>query len=223
MQLQKRGAAFFMVLLLLCSIRMTAYAHEIPDASKTGDITVTMIYEEKTVPGGTLTFYKVGNVKEDDGNYSFALTDDFAGSHVSLEDISSDQLAKTLAAYADDAALTGTTEEIGNSGSVTFLNLELGLYLLVQTDAATGYSKADPFLVSVPMYEDGSYCYKVDASPKVELEPAPTAPSSPTAPPSPSLPQTGQLNWPIPVLTILGILLFSAGWVLRFGRKKGRL
>ena len=27
------------------------------------------------------------------------------------------------------------------------------------------------------------------------------------------LPQTGQLNWPIPVMAISGMLLFAFGWV----------
>ena len=33
--------------------------------------------------------------------------------------------------------------------------------------------------------------------------------------------QTGQLNWPVPVLACSGVLLFAAGWVLnRQGKKK---
>ena len=31
--------------------------------------------------------------------------------------------------------------------------------------------------------------------------------------------QTGQLNWPVPVLTVAGLGLFLAGWLLRFGRQ----
>lgn len=34
------------------------------------------------------------------------------------------------------------------------------------------------------------------------------------------LPQTGSLNWPIPVLTILGLLLLAAGWYLFSRREK---
>ena len=41
----------------------------------------------------------------------------------------------------------------------------------------------------------------------------------PTTPPT-KLPQTGQLNWPVPVLVVLGLALFSLGWGLRFGRRK---
>lgn len=224
MQIQKRCVTLFLAFLLLCCVSVTAYAHEVPDTSRKGSIMVTMTYKEKAVPGGTLTLYHVGNVKEDDGNYSFVLTDEFAGSGVLLENIQSDQLAKDLAGYASDRKIKGTTKQIGNDGSVTFSDLELGLYLLVQTEAASGYSKAGPFLVTVPMQEEGVYCYEVDASPKVEPKPSPTttpsSPTTPTKPTSPSLPQTGQLNWPVPVLTVLGILLFSAGWAIRFGRKR---
>ena len=97
--------------------------------------------------------------------------------------------------------------------------MEPGLYLLVQYKAAEGYEAAAPFLVSVPMNEDGTYIYDVDASPKVELTKAPQPTPTPTPKP-PTLAQTGQLNWPVPVLAIIGLCLFSLGWLLRFGRKK---
>ncbi|MGE4276987.1 MAG: Cna B-type domain-containing protein [Lawsonibacter sp.] len=37
--------------------------------------------------------------------------------------------------------------------------------------------------------------------------------------PTTTLPQTGLLQWPIPVMAILGIVLFSLGWWERFGRR----
>ena len=42
----------------------------------------------------------------------------------------------------------------------------------------------------------------------------PDNPVSPSNPDKPVLPQTGQLNWPVPVLAVSGVLLFAAGWVL---------
>lgn len=106
---------------------------------------------------------------------------------------------------------------------VSFTNLELGLYLLVQDVAAEGCIKMEPFLVSVPMEENGGYLYDVDASPKVELAKLPVEPSKPEQPELPGgskLPQTGQLNWPIPLLVMSGLCLLSAGWLLRFGKRK---
>ncbi|MBR5473934.1 MAG: Cna B-type domain-containing protein [Lachnospiraceae bacterium] len=36
----------------------------------------------------------------------------------------------------------------------------------------------------------------------------------------PNIPQTGQLNWPIPGMTVAGLALFAIGWFLCFGRKR---
>lgn len=44
--------------------------------------------------------------------------------------------------------------------------------------------------------------------------------STSETPPNPPLIQTGQLNWPIPVLAGLGILLFAMGWVMIFMKRK---
>ena len=49
-------------------------------------------------------------------------------------------------------------------------------------------------------------------------EPEPTPVPTPGPTPGVTLPRTGQLNWPVPVLTLLGVGLFAAGWLLRFGR-----
>ena len=49
----------------------------------------------------------------------------------------------------------------------------------------------------------------------------PDNPVSPDSPDKPVLPQTGQLNWPVPVLACSGVLLFAIGWVLnRQGKKE---
>ena len=49
----------------------------------------------------------------------------------------------------------------------------------------------------------------------------PDDPVSPSNPDKPVLPQTGQLNWPVPVLAYGGVLLFAIGWTLnRQGKKE---
>lgn len=234
MPIRKRLFVLLTALLLLCGVSMTAFAHDVPDLSEKGSVKITMSRKGEIVPGGTLTLYQVGSVREDDGNYSFELTGDFVKSKVSLKNVESARTAKALAEYAEEKNLTGITKEIGKDGKATFSGLNPGLYLLVQEENAPGYHLVDPFLVSIPMLEDGTYLYDVDAGPKVELVESPKKPHRPTPenpsnPPSPSapgtsgpsgtlLPQTGQMNWPIPVLTICGLCLFAAGWYLRFGR-----
>lgn len=223
MRLRKRTVTLAIAILSLFMIGMTVFADEIPDSSRRGSISLTMTYDGIAVPGGTLMLYRVGAVSEEDGNHSFVLTGDFADGNQEVADISSSDFAKKLAEYAESRSLSGREVNIDGGGNAVFSDLELGLYLIVQEEAAEGYETVVPFLVSVPITENGSYLYDVDASPKIELKKNETT-TPPVAPPSdtpdPVLPQTGQLNWPVPVLTVIGLLLFSIGWSLRF-RQKG--
>lgn len=220
--MRKHIISILAALLLLRCLPVTVLAHAVPEETRKGSITVTMRIGDTVVSGGSLTLYRVGEVHEDDGNYSFVPTGDFTDCGVSLDNVQSPELAEKLAAYVNDHKPTGTTRTVGKDGKVTFSNLKLGLYLLVQTRAASGYSKISPFLVTVPYLDNGVYIYEVDADTKMELEKEP----KPTAPPSTphtggKLPQTGQLNWPVPVLAILGMTLFTVGWVLRFRKRHG--
>lgn len=225
MRVPRRLLTLLTAALMLCALGGTAFAREVPDLDRTGSISITIKTGNTAVAGGTLTLYRVGEIQERDGNDCFSPVEAFSGFDQPLEEVQSPELAKELAEYARAHRLTGVTKEIGQDGKIAFSDLELGLYLLVQEKAADGYSKITPFLVSVPLWEDGAYVYGVDASPKVEVKKEPEPPESPK-PPKPDtpgrLPQTGQLNWPVPVLVLAGLTLFSLGWGLRFGTGKKR-
>lgn len=223
----------FVSAVLLCAALLwvsgiSALAKDVPDVSRRGSVRVTMREGDTVVGGGSLTIYHVGDVMEENGNYGFAATEEFAGCKESLSENLSAELAQALAQYVEENKTAGITKTIGKDGQVVFSELEQGLYLLLQRKAADGYKQVTPFLVSVPFYEEGTYVYDVDASPKVELEkdstPAvpstPQDPQTPSVPAEPTLPKTGQLNWPIPVLAFLGLSMFSVGWALRFGNKR---
>lgn len=231
--MRRKILSWTMAIMLLYGSVMAVNAHAVPDLTQKGSIEITMKYENQPVQGGNLELFRVGEVLEENGDYYFGVLEEFKGSGVSLEDVQSPEVAKALAEYAKD--LKGMKKEISSEGKVDFDQLELGLYLLVQDDAAAGYHKVNPFLVSVPKEVNGEYVYQVDAGPKVQLKPQETPPPgttplpTPTAPPTvapppsdtpPKLPQTGQLNWPVPLLAVSGLWLFTMGWMLRFGRKK---
>lgn len=217
----QRISAFFLAIILMLGLSATAYAHDVPQMDRKGTIAVTMKSGDQTVGGGSLTIYRVGKVHEDDGNYTFQPAGKFADCGESFETVESPALAGRLANYADQKKLTGVTKTIESDGTVTFSDLELGLYLLVQHKAAGGYSKVVPFLVTLPYMEsNGEYAYSVDAGPKVELKPNPESTTPPNQPTESTLPQTGQLNWPIPILAVLGLLMFAVGWFLWSGKRR---
>lgn len=214
----KQIFSLLFVLTLLCITPLTAYAHEMPDENRKGTITVEMEYGGKAVTGGTLTAYRVAQIQVYDGNCSFAKTDAMAAFTGSYDDIGSASLAENIAAFVKENQILAYAMAKNKSGKAVFTDLESGLYLIVQTEASEGYEPLKPFLVSVPMNASGHYVYEINAEGKFQLhqESKPTTPSKPS---EPTLPQTGQLNWPVPMLVMLGLGLFTAGWILRFGRK----
>ena len=256
------------------------------DLSRTGSMDVTLYDHQNDVPlrGGALTVYKVADVARTNGDLHFVYTADFTGCGIALGDLTDSTLADQLLEYMPQGA-RGTTKTVDADGNAAFEDLELGLYLIVQSKASNGYAPIKPFLVSLPMAENGKWNYEVDASPKVggytpvnpdtppvpptpvpdkpgtpeqPTEPtnpdtpknpdgpdspvSPGSPDSPVAPGNPDnpvapgnpdnpalaghpdgavmsgLPQTGQLNWPVPVLAGGGIALVAAG--LWLGRKR---
>ena len=220
--MKRRILSLLCILSMLFAISISVSAHDVPDLGRSGTINITMRHGEATIPGGTLTIYRVGMIREENGNYSYVLTEEFGESQISLEDIQSPTLAGELADYVKTHQLQGQTKQIDENAQVTFSDLELGLYLFVQHEAAEGYNLANPFLVSVPGIVDGQYVYEVDGTPKLDPiteKPDTPDPTEPTNPPDPSLPQTGQLNWPIPLLVVAGLLLLTVGcWLV--GSKK---
>lgn len=261
---KKHAAALLLGLVLLAACALPAFAtsanikltdgHGNPN---TGSIHVNLYdsTNNKALSGGELTVYRVAEVQRKNGNLSFEYCGDFDGCAIELGDLTYSTLAGQLQEYLSDNA-EGTVREVDANGNVNFDDLELGLYLVVQTKASKGYKPVNSFLVSLPMAEDGEWNYEVDASPKVgaytpepETPPSPPdkpdkpdkpvspgnpdnpvspgTPDNPVAPGSPDnpvlpghpdnpvmngLPQTGQLNWPIPVMAVSGMLLFAFGW-----------
>lgn len=294
-QIPKRLAALLLALAVLAvwAVPALAVTSADVDLSKKGSITVTL-RDSKTdaaVAGGRLTLYQVASVKKQNANLNFVYTNGFEDCGVVLGDLSESDLAAELEAKRTSAS-KGQTVTVDSDGKAEFTGLPLGLYLVVQSTASTGYEKINPFIVSVPYLEGDRYLYDVDALPKVgtltpttppdvpevpevpeepekpetpetpdkpetpETPDTPTVPEAPdeptddrlnppnpdnpdgwvkdgrpdkNGPPNPDnpdgwvkdgrptkvLPQTGQLNWPIPVLTGAGALLLAAGVVLR--------
>lgn len=219
----KRILTILMMLSLLFSLSLTAYAHDVPQERNDCSIEVIVRYDGKNVNGGTLTAIKVGYVDEEDGNYFFSQE----MTNALLGDIASpDAVGAQKDFYENNKKNYGfyTQTQSVKDGKATFSGLSTGLYLIVQEKAAYGFAKLGEFLVSVPYMEDSEYQYHVTAVIKseIEREPEPTDPP-PEQPEDSKLPQTGQLNWPIPLMAVAGLILFVIGWALCFRCGDGRI
>lgn len=236
--LWQRAAALLAVLAVFSANAFFACAAgTAPDLTRKGSITITLRDQKKntTVTGGELTLYQVAEAVQQNADYSFQYTNGFENCGVPLDNINDGSLAETLNAKRP-ATAAGIAKTVDAQGRVRYDDLAAGLYLIVQTKESANYETIAPFLVSVPMQEDGVWVYDVDATPKVGTVtsktpdtptpmPTPNTPNTPDTPVTPGtpttpttanrLPQTGQLNWPIPVLCVGGMLLLALGWFLR--------
>lgn len=163
--------------------------------------------------GVKLTCYKVG-VPLESNAVEWALTEEFASSDVvfnSLETASDNiNAASKLSAMAKENNVAGITAEADENGVVKFENLDMGIYLIVQTDSAK-YGLVNSFLVSVP-YEnaEGNWVMDVETQTKGEH-------FAPTPPP----PQTGQESSNNTLLIfICGVSVILIGIMIFAGKRE---
>ncbi|MCD8023441.1 MAG: hypothetical protein LUF30_10895 [Lachnospiraceae bacterium] len=244
MKYRLKAVRFALMLALLlamtCGPGRTAYAAADGaslDFDRTGSVSLTLQDSDgNAVSDGAVTIYQVAALYLDDGDMAYAYTEDFADCSETL-DVEDSSLAAALEEYVTEYEISGTAISLDADGTAEFDGLELGLYLVVQTTQSTGYNTISPFLVTVPSAENDAWLYDVDASPKVEVytEPASTETTAPETSTTPktsttaktvdtsTFPLTGQLNWPVPLLAVCGLILLATGWLMVVtGRRKER-
>ena len=211
----KKLFALLCALALLASLAPDAHAQDYIRMDQPGSITLELRFQDEPVIGGTFSCTKVADVVDEDGNLYFQTLVEAVICREGIPAVSDmERLVQENRDFFSGEKRTVTNE----TGTVVFENLLPGLYLIAQDTEAQGYSKINAFLVSVPYMVDGVYVYDVTARTKTALEqevPETTVPDD-----DEKLPQTGQLNWPVPVLAAGGLVVFVLGWYLRFGRKK---
>ena len=217
--MKNRMLSALLALILMSALIVHASAvHPVPDLSQNGSLTFEMGLDGTALDNGNLNLYKVGEIAEDDGNYFFQLMDE---REIKKESQIDENLAKEMLTLAKEMSLTKLTAPI-EEGSAEFADLPVGLYVVWQDekDATKGLFPIQPFLISVPRFQNGTYELDVLAKPKNAPETIPPESTEPPPPPPPKLPQTGQLNWPVPVMALTGTMLFVMGWILCMSRKR---
>lgn len=228
-------AAIIAVALVLSALvpGRTALGEELPDPSRT-DCSIDLTLKDSkgtALSGGELTIYRVAQIKANDTGYHFFYMDGFGDTDTELTKSQVENPSKSFidGLVKSASKATGTTQTIASDGSVSFKDLETGVYLVVQTKATSGYEAINSFLVSVPYNNKGTLVYNLDSSiikakvGTITKTTTPNNPSNPKTPTTPSythtssakLPQTGQLWWPVWVLGGLGAALVLVGLVVK--------
>ena len=176
----KRGICLLAVLLV------TALSIIPARAAASGSLRITLT-DRQGRPAGevAIDLYPVAGT---DG----ALTEDFSGADIPADSLLSEQdaasNARTLADWASGHSLAGTEAVTDSQGKASFSALDLGIYLAV---CRAGQSVTfAPFLISIPMRENGWPIYDVTAHPKAERPSSPDGPDRPDKPDQPNTPDT---------------------------------
>ncbi len=229
-QIRKKILSFMAAALVLAGCVQCAYAESAGAGNWPVDLDRKGSFSVALKAGGDINLYKVADVVVDDG-YKFALTKEFAkaaGSRAqsvtkqinSQDEIGSASLASTIAGLVSASGAKAQTKKASSDTTVKFENLSVGLYLATQTKASSGYNKLDPFLISLP---GENQTYDVTALPKPDLTPKTGdtgVPNKGTPPSGSRLPQTGQLWWPVWMLSLAGAVLVAAGLLTK--KRAGR-
>lgn len=140
------------------------------DFTKKGSIKITLTEEQddEAISGAEITIYKVASAREENHNLKFTYTEEFSTCEASLDNLEDTELTKQISKCAKELSpdLVLTTN---NEGVVKFTDLDLGLYLVTQSNHVEGYSNIDSFLVMIPKVEDNKWIYNIKSEPKTDI------------------------------------------------------
>ena len=221
------------IVLLAFTVNVSASVG-IPDLTQKGNLSLDIKYNGELLNSGAVNLCYVASLeKADSETYEFKLIEALQNPLLDMEDLTNPELAESLLYSVKQRYLPKTSASV-TDGKAFFPDLSAGLYLVWQdaSDAAEGFLPIQPFLISVPLRQGDRYVLDVVAAPKMPINPTPsespaptpsptpTPPGPPTPTPPPHLPQTGQLNWPIPLLAFSGAILFVVGLLLCISGKR---
>lgn len=222
--MKNRILAILTVFVVLFTITVNVSAVKMPPLHEDGSLTLTLTYDGQPLTTGKVNILRVAAVEKiSEKQYDFRLHTALGGRILTQEECTDPEIAKELLKQAKTMFADQILTSPISNGAAAFGKLDAGLYLVWQEekDACEGLYAFQPFMISVPRWDKDHYTMHVVAAPKVPLlptEPPPPPPSEP--PPPPDIPQTGQLNWPVPAMVIIGLTLVIMGIILCVSRKR---
>lgn len=139
------------------------------DFTKKGSIEITLIEKEEQtkINGAELTIYKIADAKEENHNLVFEYVNELSDCKVSLDNLDNDNISEEINKCLNDSikGISLVTED----GKVNFEDLDLGLYLVKQTNKVEGYSVITPYLVMIPRVINDEWTYNVTSKPKTDI------------------------------------------------------
>lgn len=237
---------YIVLMVLVCFVTNSIPAHaEVFDKTHKGSISLTLRTSVGDVPieGAMFDAYRVADCDIVAGKLRYILTGDFVKSGIDLTKVGKKETASAAAEFAKKSSTPVASKTTDSLGKLAMDDLEVGLYLVMQTNTLSKYSKVDPFFIAVGIVDGENVTYDSDATPKIEVRSlsgppkdnkvTPTPSATPSATPGvtnkvtgtpsvtlPILAQTGQDKWQIPVLACIGLGLILSGMMIKTKREE---
>ena len=165
--------SLLLVLSLFAISISRVYADNIIDFSKTGSIDILLTENDSNKPISEigLTAIQIGKVNVKDNNLVIENVEENDACGVDFTSIEEDyQISEGLANCLYKEGKVIDTKVTDSNGKVSFTNLELGLYLVMQPEQVKGYSKIKAFSVMIPQVINNSWVYDISSEPKTEIK-----------------------------------------------------
>ena len=159
--------AILLVFLLLGITNVNANSNII-DISKKGSLNISLsTNDSKDIKGAEITIYKVGDVVVENSNLIFKNVPEINSCKIDFTKV--ENITTSMVECVQNTSVEKETDMTDSEGKVSFTNLDLGLYLVVQTNEVKGYSKIDSYLTMIPEEIDNKWIYDITSTPKTEI------------------------------------------------------
>lgn len=193
-RVMRSGILAVLAVLLILSMNLTAFADDQVDMDR-NDCALSLILDYKDTAGKT--------VKLDGGSLELYRIKELETKTSEELDAKNAELAASLSKDLSSRELTAKTAI--KDGLASFSKLTPGIYLIYQSEPCKNGMVIPASLISIP---DKTGNYQITCRPKPGI---PTKEQPPKTPHKGKIPHTGQLKWPVPVLSVLGVLLVLLG------------
>lgn len=166
----KRIKILLLSILMIFNIDKVDALSNIIDFNEKGSIEITLLEknDNEKIIGAEITIYKVANAYEKNHNIFLEYVSELSSCNVSLDDLESREVASNIEKCIP-SDYNGISKLTNQDGNVKYDNLDLGFYLIKQTNKVDGFSKIDSFLAMIPKEIDNSWEYNIKATPKTDI------------------------------------------------------
>ena len=166
--MKKLSKIIITLLVLLTSINV--YADSVIDFSKKGSINVEVTDSSSSpVSGMEITLFKVANAGVENHNLVYSNIEELNSCKVDFTIGDEKSISTEAVNCVKENATYNKTTITNKNGKVSFKELDLAIYLVVQTKKVEGLSSFEPFLIMIPQSEKNNWKYDIDSTPKTDI------------------------------------------------------